>query len=358
MPLFPMPLRALLLRCVAGIAAPWLLALPASAVTIDMVTVGNAGNANDPATGSVYGQVTYDFQIAKYDVTIGQYSEFLNAVDPTGINPYGLYNTSMGTDQNIAGIAFDAGASVGAKYAVMTVTGDSANRPITYVSWFDAARFANWIQNGQGAGDTETGAYTLAGATSGTAPAANPGAIIRLPTLSEWYKAAFFSPNYGGPGLPGYFTYATQSDTAPGNAVGSLSNQANYKVDGKYSVTQSSNYLSTHNYLTDVGAFTNSGSYYGTFDQTGNVYQWTDLNGGATGSELPVRGGSWHDVGGSLIVSSGYTPANISTSQELYTTGFRLVAVPEPSPCTLAVGGMLCGAWLSRARSRSPGRDS
>lgn len=336
------------LRC---IAATLLLNCPASAVTIDMVPVGNAGNANDPATGNVYGGVAYDYQIAKYDVTIGQYTEFLNAVDPTGGNAYGLFNPSMASNHNIAGITFTEGASDGSKYAVSTVTGNSSNRPITYVSWFDAARFANWVHNGQGSGDTETGAYTLSGATSGTAPAANPGATIRLPTLNEWYKAAFFSPDYGGPGTPGYFDYATQSDTAPGNVVGSLSNQANYKLGGKYSVTQDSNLRTSDNYLSDVGAFTNSASYYGTFDQTGNVYQWTDLNGGATASALPQRGGSWHDTGGSFVVSSSYAPANQSTDYENFTTGFRLVSpVPEPSTFILTAGAMFWGAWLIKRR--------
>ena len=33
--------------------------VPARAVTIDMVPVGNAGNANDPATGNLYGGVNY-----------------------------------------------------------------------------------------------------------------------------------------------------------------------------------------------------------------------------------------------------------------------------------------------------------
>jgi hypothetical protein len=49
-------------------------------VTIDWVTVGNANNAND-TTG--YGAVNYDYQIGKYDVTIGQYTAFLNAVAAT-----------------------------------------------------------------------------------------------------------------------------------------------------------------------------------------------------------------------------------------------------------------------------------
>ena len=41
--------------------------------------------------------------IGKYDVTVGQYTAFLNAVAAT--DTYGLYNPSMATDLNIAGIA-------------------------------------------------------------------------------------------------------------------------------------------------------------------------------------------------------------------------------------------------------------
>ena len=41
-----------------------------------------------------------------------------------------------------------------------------ANRPVDYVSFWDAARFTNWLHNGQGlGGDTENGAYTLGGYT-------------------------------------------------------------------------------------------------------------------------------------------------------------------------------------------------
>ena len=47
----------------------------------------------------------------------------------------------------------------------------SRNCPISYVTWGDAARFCNWLQNGQptgseGTGTTETGAYTLNGDTT------------------------------------------------------------------------------------------------------------------------------------------------------------------------------------------------
>ena len=73
-----------------------------------------------------------------------------------------------------------------------------------------------------------------------------------------------------------------------------MANQANYN-NGVFSVTQSGSYSGSQNYLTDVGAFTNSGSSYGTFDQSGNVDQWNDLDG-TPGSSRGLRGGDWNDV--------------------------------------------------------------
>ena len=80
-----------------------LLSAPAGAdqITYEMVTVGDPGNANDTG-GSGIGAVAYTYQIGKYDVTIGQYAAFLNAVAAT--DTYSLYNSSMGSDGNIKGI--------------------------------------------------------------------------------------------------------------------------------------------------------------------------------------------------------------------------------------------------------------
>jgi formylglycine-generating enzyme required for sulfatase activity len=319
----------------AVVAFLWTATVPAGAVTIDMVTVGNPGNANDPATGSVYGRVDYSYQIGKYDVTIAQYTAFLNAADPTGTNPNGIYKGQMDTDRNNAGISFDAGALSGSKYAAIgpfgITNGQSAgNRPIAYVSWYDAARFANWMTNGQGSGSTETGAYDFANAPAGMAPAKTPGAAFYIPTENEWYKAAYFSPNYGGVGIPGYYMYATQSDTAPGNTIGGNANQANYLVN----VSDPD-----QNYLTDVGAFTNSASYYGTFDQSGNLYQWNDLDG-ASGSTRGYRGGRYGNYEAGPLSSSqrGEDP---SFWYGNYYTGFRLASplsapsVPEIDPNSL-----------------------
>ena len=263
------------------------------------VTVGNPNNANDTG-GSQIGAVAYSYQIGTYDVTIGQYAAFLNSVAKS--DPYSLYNPNMATDTNIAGIQQN-GSSGSYTYSVI----GSPNRPITYVSWFDAARFANWMTNGQGNGSTETGAYTLvAGQTSGTAPAANAVAKFRLPTQNEFYKAAYYSPTLNG-GTGGYYAYATQSNTAPGNQIGSKANQANYNNSG----------------LTDVGAFSGSGSFYGTFDQSGNVYQWNDLDGTA-GSSRGLRGGLWFDGNPFFLSSSegnSYDPSNEGSY-----FGFRLAS--------------------------------
>ncbi len=254
-------------------------------LAMSMVTVGNAGNAADTRTGSLYGAVSYSYQIGKYDVTGSQYTAFLNAVGST--DTYALYNPSMATDTLVAQIS-RSGTAGTYTYAVVNSTG---SRPISYVSWFDSARFANWISNGQPSGaqsntTTEDGAYNVNGATSGNAVAVNAtnpntssAPTFRIPLENEWYKAAYYSPNYGGAGVGGYWTYATQSNSAPGTTIGSSANQANYN--------------SAIGTATDVGSFSGSGSFYGTFDQSGNVFQWNDLDG-TTGSSRGLRSGDWY----------------------------------------------------------------
>ena len=283
-------------------------------LALSRVTVGNSGNAADTNTDSVYGAVSYSYQIGAYDVTGSQYTAFLNAVGST--DTYALYNASMGTDTNVAQIS-RSGTAGTYTYAVMNSTG---NRPISYVSWFDCARFSNWMSNGQPSGaqvstTTENGAYNVNGATTGNAVAKNAtnpntglAPTFRMPLENEWYKAAYYSPDYGGSGIGGYYTYATQSDSAPGTTIGSSANQANYN--------------GAINHATDVGSFTGSGSFYGTFDQSGNVWQWNDLNG-AAGSSRGLRGGFWY--GDSIYVSSSNRIV-IAPSGENVTVGFRLAS--------------------------------
>jgi len=122
----------------------------AQAVTIDWVTVGDAGNAPDNTT---YGAVDHSYRISKYEMTNAQYRDFLTNKAAVG-DPYGLYNTSMaGT---YGGIDRSGSGTVGSPYVYSAKGGDANwnNRPVNYVSFWDAARFANWMQNGQGSGDT------------------------------------------------------------------------------------------------------------------------------------------------------------------------------------------------------------
>ena len=60
----------------------------AQAVNIEWVTVGDAGNAADTKVMDIdgttgYGAVGYEYRIGKYEITAGQYCEFLNAVAGT-----------------------------------------------------------------------------------------------------------------------------------------------------------------------------------------------------------------------------------------------------------------------------------
>ena len=271
----------------------------------------------------------------------------------------------MGTIQNIRGIS-QTGSSGSYTYNVINNGGDSSNRPITYVSWWDAARFSNWMANGQPTGaqsstTTENGAYNVNGATTGNAPGRNTinpntsaAPTFYIPTENEWYKAAYYSPEKGGVGVPGYYAYATQSDSDPGNIIGSGANQANYFTGAGFSVTQSGGYDGNQNYLTDVGAFTNSESFYGTFDQSGNVYQWNDLDGlAASGSSRGLRGGGWNGSAFGLSSSIGGTS---DPSDELDDIGFRLaspVPVPEPSTWVMGLAGIACGGWQMYRRRRA-----
>ena len=255
--------------------------------SLSFVTVGNPGNVpdtavmnNDGTTG--YGSVPYVYEIGEYDVTAAQYTVFLNAVAAT--DTYGLYNVSMGT--NVAGCGI-ARSGLSGSYTYSTTR--NGNYPVNFVNWGDAARFCNWLDNGQPTGTervgtTETGAYLMNGATSSTALTAVPlpshsgagAANFFLPSENEWYKAAYYDPMLNG-GSGGYWKYATKSNTVPSSVLSATgTNNANFAD------------ANPPNFLTSVGFFADSPSPYGTFDQVGDVYQWNEA---VVGSSRGVRCG-------------------------------------------------------------------
>jgi formylglycine-generating enzyme len=326
-------------------------AIAAKAVTIETVPVGNPGNAAE-WSGESYGgygpdrlcgAVNYNYQMGKYEVTAGQYTEFLNAKAKS--DPYGLYSIEM--IFSASGCRIQRSGSSGD--FTYTVPSDWANRPVNSVSFWSAARFCNWLHNGQHDGDTETGAYTLEGYCGGHGAtiARNPGAKWCLPTEDEWYKAAYFAPHK--PGGAGYWDYPMMSDqpTVPSNDLTTPDggNNANFRPDG-YT-------LGPPYYITLVGEFENSASAYETFDQGGNVWEWLDqvVYEDAEYSYRGVRGGCFASTLDQLASSyRAYVSPNIGGSS----LGFRVANVPEPGSMVLllvATLSLLGHAWRRRTRT-------
>jgi formylglycine-generating enzyme required for sulfatase activity len=185
-------------------------------VHMTWVRIGDPGNvpdktvmASDRTTG--YGSVPYAYRIGKYDVTNAQYVVFLNAV-ASKADPHLLFFPCMNRAQCYhegSGIA-KTGSPGDYHYAPQP---GRAKMPVNYVNLFSAMRFANWMDNGQGDGSTEHGAYLLAG--NGIIPTnllnihRTPGATVFLPSENEWYKAAYFDPR-----MDRYYDYPARLEQA------------------------------------------------------------------------------------------------------------------------------------------------
>ncbi|MCO6437508.1 MAG: SUMF1/EgtB/PvdO family nonheme iron enzyme [Phycisphaerae bacterium] len=311
----------------------------ADGVIIQTVPVGNLGNAPELSGAAAGGEgptdfcgyVDHDYAIGKYEITAGQYTAFLNAVATT--DTHGLYNTAMWSDAQ--GCHISRGGSPGSY--VYAVDPDWADRPVNLVSWGDAARFCNWLHNGQptGAqdlGTTEDGSYLLNGASSNSSLMAverKAGATWVIPTEDEWYKAAYHA-NDGATG--NYFDYPAGSDAVPANVVMTPDpgNNGNF-FDTTFSV-------SAPYYRTPVGTFSNSASPYGTFDQGGNVWEWNEEV--VSDADRGARGGSFASASERLHAS---TRSFALASQESVGIGFRIARVgadPVPAASQWGVGAL------------------
>jgi len=284
------------------------------------VEIGNPGNVDD-TTGdpNPAGSVAYTYQMGKYEVSEDMIDKF---------------NASQS----------------------LTIRHDErgANKPATGVSWNEAARFVNWLNTSQGyqaAYNFSTGGVNDNIALWSSAEAWQLGgenlfrhkeAHYFLPSMDEWYKAAYYNPStgmYGNyPSLDGNEPSAVSSGTADNTAVyGQSLGQGPADI-------------------TSAGGL----SAYGIMGLGGNVFEWEeteyDLLNDSVSSSRGVRGGYWGSYSGNLsssvrdydgpdyeVVNIGFRVASLSSSADV---------VPEPG--SVLVWGLLglAGFFVGRKRLR------
>jgi sulfatase modifying factor 1 len=302
-------------------------------VKIETVAVGNHGNLPDKLEAQTdgtrgYGSVSYPYSIGKCEVTIGQYAACLNAVArlSSGIAAQSMWQSDMEYDTWANGISRSGNGSLNQPYSY-SVIGDG-NRPITWVDWFDAARFCNWLHNGATVdADTETGAYTLNGATNGII-SRNPDAKWWVPSENEWYKAAYYDPTRKS--KTRYWAYPNRGDFMQAG-------EGNFYFGGYAYLGPGDNKLSP------VGYYSNVATYYGTFDQAGNVWEWNDslISAGMKG----IRGGGWPstdlgdpDVRHASFRDRGRLPTETGSYLGFRVTGLSQVLKVLPTKRTVSAG--------------------
>ena len=246
---------------------------------------------------------------------------------------------------------YTVGTAVGPGGGTISVA-TANNMPMFDVTYGMAARFCNWLDNGQptaaeGLSTTESGSYYLNGMLMGTGTAnaqawanlqstTDPGAVkgpFYIPTGNQLYKAAYYAGGNTGNLNAGYYQYPTKSNTQPSNVLSpSGTNNANFNSSGSSDPV---------NFLTPVGYFADSPGPYGTFDQGGDVMEWT-TDTDVTDSLRGLRAGGFSTNVTYLSSTNEYfLNPNLATalSSGYGFVGFR-IATPEPGSLALA----LCGA--------------
>ena len=284
----------------------------ANQFTMEFVTIGNPGNAAD-TTGSPNpaGAVSYTYNIGKYEVS----RDMINKANTAG--------------------------SLGITMADMiSYGGPGVNRPATGVSWYEAAKYVNWLNTSTGG----TAAYKFDGSgnfqlwSAGDA-GYNANNMFRnilakyvIASRDEWYKAAY--GNLNGT----WNNYTTGSYSAP-TAVAS-GTAANTAVYGQSVSTGPAD-------ITNAGGL----SPYGTMGQGGNVWEWNetafDGSNNTAGELREVRGGSWFLNSFNFVASYRESLDPLSNPNR----GFRVASVPEPSALSLLAVALGALAVMRRRRS-------
>ena len=280
-----------------------------NAFTMDFVTIGNPNNAAD-TTGdpNPVGSVAYTYNLGKYEVSRDMITK-ANSEGSLGITMSDL--TSSG--------------------------GNGVNRPATGISWYEAARYVNWLNTSTGG----TAAYKFSGSTfqlwSEGDAGYNANNMFRnslakyvIASRDEWYKGAYGSPDGT------WYNFPTGTDSKPSAVAGGT--DPNTAVYGGQAGPAD---------ITNAGGL----SSYATMGQGGNVWEWNetayDGTNNTAGENGELRGGSWG-------INSNFLDASIRNvfdpSLEYSFFGFRVASVPEPSTGLLVLLG-LSGLLLKRRKT-------
>jgi formylglycine-generating enzyme required for sulfatase activity len=273
----------------------------AASITIPTVPIGHLGNAADPVTG--YGAVSYAYNIGTGEVSNRQYAAFLNSVAKTDTN--NLWNIGFDPNAGLGGGISRSGSPGNYSY---TVSSGWEDLPAQSTSFWNAARFANWMHNGQpvglqGAGTTEDGAYTLTpGGIAANSVTRNSGWQWAVTSEDEWYKAAYFQPAAQGGDVDNYWLYGTSSNTIT---------------------------TAVANWGGVVGDYTATGTYpanfFGVYDMAGNVREWNEA---IIGANRGVRDGYYNS---NSLPMRATTRSSGPAGSAILANGFRLVQIPAPS---------------------------
>ena len=283
---------------------------------MEFVQILQANNADD-TTGNPNpaGSVAYEYNMGKFEVSENMITK---------------YNSNFGTANNLA----------------ITKDTRGVDKPATSVSWNEAARFVNWLNTSTGGFAaykfTTTGVNDNIALWTAADPldynASNPYRSLRtnfvLPSMDEWYKAAYFDPNTGI-----YFDFPNGSNTAPvAVASGTAANTAVYSQPSSPADIMSAGGLSP----------------YGIMGLGGNVVEWEEtavlLDNSSGSFDRGARGGFWFNNSVELSSLSRFGSGPINGDTYL---GFRvasLTVVPEPSSWVLTLIGI--AGLLYRRRLR------
>jgi hypothetical protein len=266
---------------------------PNNTFEIEFVPIGQPGNPpysiENPA-----GAVPYNYRIGKYEIS-EQMIDKANALGGLGI----------------------------------TKDTRGPNKPATSVTWFEVARFVNWLNTDAGYPVAykfdALGNFQLWDPNDPGYDATNlyrnKRARYVLPSIHEWHKAAYYDPDAGV-----WYDYPTGSSSVPDGI--DFPGDPNFDAvffDGGSNPQP--------NDVTNVGLL----SPFGTAGQGGNVREWEetafDRINDDPADHRHVQGGSLNDSANGLAAFNSGVGTNPALDSPII--GFRVALVPEPGALLL-----------------------